>query len=80
MEPWFKLVHHGELSTLTRIKVDLPNKADKVWRINLDKSDAQLPPVLADILKSFIKSYTKSQPTLLGEKELISITGQVLYG
>jgi len=53
---WFRLVPHGELSQLLRIRVDLPdNTQDIEWKITLDKSDAQLPIVLRPLLKRIIE-------------------------
>jgi hypothetical protein len=43
---WFRLVKHGELAQLVRIRVDIPNALDAMWKITVDKSDAQLPAVL----------------------------------
>lgn len=56
---WFRLVPHGELSQLTRVRVDLPNTLDKDWKITLDKSDAQLPVVLRVRLRELIKRFSK---------------------
>jgi hypothetical protein len=56
---WFRLVPHGELSQLTRVRVDLPNTLDKDWKITLDKSDAQLPIVLRVRLRELIKRFSK---------------------
>lgn len=56
---WFRLVPHGELSQLTRVRVDLPNTLDKDWKITLDKSDAQLPIVLRTRLKELVKRFSK---------------------
>lgn len=56
---WFRLVPHGELSQLTRVRVDLPNTLDKDWKITLDKSDAQLPVVLRARLRELIKRFAK---------------------
>jgi hypothetical protein len=56
---WFRLVPHGELSQLTRIRVDLPNTLDKDWKITLDKSDAQLPVTLRTRLKELVKKFSK---------------------
>ena len=55
---WFRLMPHGELSQLTRIRVDLPNTLDKDWKITLDKSDAQLPVALRSRLKDYIRKYS----------------------
>ncbi|MFM6990808.1 MAG: ATP-binding protein [Rhodoferax sp.] len=56
---WFRLVPHGELSQLTRVQVDLPNTQDKDWKITLDKSDAQLPPILRLRLRDYIKNFSQ---------------------
>ncbi|HAS22708.1 MAG TPA: ATP-binding protein [Idiomarina loihiensis] len=56
---WFRLVPHGELSQLTRVKIDLPNNLDDEWKITLDKSDAQLPSILKKRLLKVIKNFNK---------------------
>ena len=56
---WFRLVPHGELSQLTRVRVDLPNNLDEEWKITLDKSDAQLPTALKKRLLKVIKQFNK---------------------
>lgn len=54
---WFRLVPHGELTQLTRVRVDLPNSLDADWRITVDKSDAQLPPVLKRRLQEVVRRF-----------------------
>lgn len=51
---WFRLVRHGELSQLVRIAVNIPNSLDEIWKITLDKADAQLPSGLRARLKDII--------------------------
>jgi hypothetical protein len=51
---WFRLVRHGELSQLVRIRVDIPNTLDHIWKITIDKSDAQLPAVLRNRLRQIV--------------------------
>ncbi len=51
---WFRLVRHGELSQLVRVSVDIPNSLDEIWKITVDKSDAQLPAVLRVRLKQIV--------------------------
>lgn len=53
---WFRLAKFGELSQLVRIKVDIPNSIDDIWKITVDKSDAQLPTVLRNRLKQIVGS------------------------
>jgi len=54
---WFRLVPHGELSQLTRIRVDLPNGLDAEWKITLDKSGAQLPAALRNRLREVVRRF-----------------------
>jgi hypothetical protein len=56
---WFRLIPHGELSQLTRVRVDLPNTLDEDWKITLDKSDAQLPIILRTRLRELVKNFGK---------------------
>ena len=51
---WFHLAKYGELSQLVRISVDIPNSMDNIWKITVDKSDAQLPAVLRNRLKQIV--------------------------
>jgi hypothetical protein len=51
---WFRLAKHGELSQLVRISVEIPNSLDHIWKITIDKGDAQLPAVLKNRLKQIV--------------------------
>ncbi len=51
---WFRLLRHGELSQLVRVRVDIPNALDHVWKITIDKSDAQLPVALRSRLHQIV--------------------------
>lgn len=51
---WFRLAKFGEMSQLIRICVDIPNSLDQVWKINIDKSEAQLPTLLRNRLKQIV--------------------------
>lgn len=53
---WFRLVKHGELSQIVRISIDIPNSLDSIWKITIDKSDAQLPSALRARLKQIVTS------------------------
>ena len=52
---WFRLIRHGELSQLVRVRVDIPNSLDHIWKITIDKSDAQLPAALRARLHQIIE-------------------------
>ncbi len=51
---WFRLAKYGDLSQLVRISVDIPNSMDDMWKITVDKGDAQLPVVLRNRLKQIV--------------------------
>lgn len=51
---WFRLAKYGELSQLVRIAIDIPNSMDEMWKITVDKSDAQLPTLLRNRLRQII--------------------------
>lgn len=53
---WFRLVRHGELSQLVRIAVNIPNSLDAIWKITVDKSEAQLPSGLRSRLREIVKA------------------------
>lgn len=52
---WFRLLRHGELSQLVRVRVDIPNALDHLWKITIDKSDAQLPAALRTRLRQLVE-------------------------
>lgn len=56
---WFRLVKYGELAQLVRISVDIPNSLDDLWKITVDKSDAQLPAVLRTRLAQIVDGLRK---------------------
>jgi len=56
---WFRLAKHGELSQLLRVSVDIPNSLDEIWKITIDKGDAQLPTVLKNRLKPVVEGLKK---------------------
>ena len=53
---WFGLQKFNDISQHVRIDVDIPNSLDKIWKITVDKSDAQLPFPLREKLKNIIKN------------------------
>ena len=56
---WFRLAKFGDLSQLIRISVDIPNSLDDIWKITIDKTDAQLPVVLKSRLKQIVDGLKK---------------------
>ena len=52
---WFRLIRRNELNKLIRIRVDFPNTLDHVWRIDIKKSNAELPEAIKKDLKLIIE-------------------------
>lgn len=51
---WFRLVPRTELTKLVRVRVDVPNTLDSLWKLDVKKSQAQPPKVVLDELRRFI--------------------------
>lgn len=51
---WFRLIRKEELNKLIRIKVDIPNTLDYLWKIDVRKSQAMPPEIIKDALKQVI--------------------------
>jgi len=51
---WFRLAKQAELTKLARVRVDMPNGLDHLWKIDVKKASAQLPFVVRQRLKKII--------------------------
>jgi restriction endonuclease len=51
---WFRLIRQSELGKLARIRVDIPNTLDSIWKIDIKKSSAQLPDMIKNGLKKIV--------------------------
>lgn len=56
---WFRLENKDEFGKYARIRVDIPNSLDYMWKIDIKKSTASLPDSLKDTL---IKVLRKAVP------------------
>ena len=74
---WFGLAKFGELSQLVRISVDIPNSMDHIWKITVDKADAQLPTVLKNRLKQIIDGIRKKSVRVYQSKGGLTSEGNV---
>lgn len=50
---WFGLARH-EVSKYGRVKVDIPNSMDDIWKVDVMKKSATIPPELAKLLEKTI--------------------------
>jgi hypothetical protein len=51
---WFRLAGHEELTKLARVRVDIPNSLDPLWTLDIKKSAASPPAVVAQNLRRII--------------------------
>ena len=51
---WFRLARQAELTKLSRVRVDMPNELDHLWKIDVKKASAQPPLVVRERLKKII--------------------------
>jgi hypothetical protein len=51
---WFRLIKKEELNKLIRVRVDIPNSLDHLWRIDVKKSQASPPESVRRELKKVI--------------------------
>lgn len=51
---WFRLAKQAELTKLSRVRVDMPNELDYLWKIDVKKASAQPPLVVRERLKKII--------------------------
>ena len=51
---WFRLIKKDELNKLLRVRVDIPNSLDHLWRIDVRKSHASPPESIRDELRQVI--------------------------
>jgi hypothetical protein len=57
---WFRLIPKDELNKLIRIRVDIPNSLDHLWRIDIKKSQASPPEPVRRELKRIIQKISGS--------------------
>lgn len=51
---WFRIIKKEELNKLIRIRVDIPNSLDHLWKIDVKKSQASPPEAVRNELKKII--------------------------
>jgi hypothetical protein len=51
---WFRLIKKAELTKLVRVRIDIPNTLDHLWKIDVKKSNASPPESIRTELKRII--------------------------
>ncbi|CDN95979.1 ATP-binding protein [Agrobacterium tumefaciens] len=54
---WLGIARQTELTKLCRVRVDIPNSMDALWKIDVKKASAQLPPAIGFRLRRIIESF-----------------------
>lgn len=57
---WFGLARKTELTKLARVRVDIPNGLDAVWKLDIKKASAQIPPTVRERLGRIIEPLTSA--------------------
>jgi hypothetical protein len=52
---WFRMAPQHRLTQLARVKIDIGNESDAVWKIDVLKASASPPPVLRNHLRQMIE-------------------------
>ena len=74
---WFRLVRQEELTKLARVQVDISNKLDHLWQLDIKKSTTYPPASLREGLKQIISRITEGSRrvyTFRGRKSSDAIT------
>ena len=61
---WFRLIPKTELTKLIRVRVDIPNSLDHLWKIDVRKSNASPPIDVRKKLKEIIRRISESGKTV----------------
>jgi hypothetical protein len=56
---WFRLVRQEELTKLARVRVDITNQLDHLWKLDIKKSTTYPPEALREGLKQIISRITE---------------------
>lgn len=57
---WFRLARQDELTKLARVRVDIPNSLDSLWTLDIKKSVASPPSVVAQNLRNIVARIANS--------------------
>ena len=52
---WFGLASQAELTRLTRVRIDIPNELDALWKVDVKKASAQPPAPVRNRLRKIIE-------------------------
>lgn len=65
---WFRLIAKEELTKLIRVRIDIPNTLDHLWKIDVKKSNASPPEFIRKQLKQIIFEIQESGKRVFRQK------------
>ena len=78
---WFRLAKQAELTKLSRVRVDMPNDLDHLWKIDVKKASAQPPLVVRERLKKIIEKISGASTRVYKQrgKKIVDPTVHALW-
>ena len=62
---WLGIEPYKALHQLVRVRLDIPNSLDNLFKITIDKSDAQLPLEMKHVLRNIIRNLRKKSVAVI---------------
>ncbi len=75
---WFRLIKKEELNKLIRVRVDIPNTLDHIWKIDIRKSQATPPESVRKELKQIISRIEFAGKRVYRQRGTISNPGRAV--
>ena len=76
---WFRLIRLDELTKLARVRIDIPNSLDKLWRLDVKKSTASPPENVRVVLRRIIDRIAERSSNVFRDRKRRSRTGEVTH-
>jgi hypothetical protein len=75
---WFRLIKKEELNKLIRVRVDIPNTLDHIWRIDIRKSQASPPESVRRELKQIIARIESAGKKVYRQRGSVTARGRAV--
>lgn len=72
---WFGLCKQAELTKLARVRIDVPNSLDALWKVDVRKATASPPPVVRARLRRIINTISATSVRVYTRRGLRSVAG-----
>jgi hypothetical protein len=75
---WFRLIKKEELNKLIRVRVDIPNTLDHIWKIDIRKSQATPPESVRRELKQIISRIESAGKKVYRQRGSVTARGRAV--